>query len=70
MLMLKNKLPLLLMALVASLSGCGSTPALTEPGVVVEAPKLKAPKVPAMVQETQAKPTGYFLTGMRKALSD
>lgn len=66
---LKNKSPLLLLSIVASLCGCASTPAPV-PGVVVEAPKLTPPKVPAVVQETQPRPTGYFLDGIKKALSD
>lgn len=40
------------------LSGCSTAPAM--PGAVVEAPQVQLPPVPTLVQQTPARPVGYF----------
>jgi len=45
-------------------SGCSTAPVM--PGVVVEAPQVVQPPPPKLVQETPARPVGYF----RKLLLD
>ena len=39
-------------------SGCTTAP--VNPGQVVEAPQVKRPPPPKLVQETPARPVGYF----------
>ena len=45
--------------LLALLGGC-ATPTPPDVGAVVVAPPVKLPPVPAIVQQTQPKPAGYF----------
>lgn len=40
--------------------GSCATPTAPDVGVVVQAPKAQLPPVPAVVQQTPAKPAGYF----------
>lgn len=39
-------------------SGCSTAPVM--PGVVVDAPQVKQPPPPELVQKTPARPVGYF----------
>lgn len=45
-------------ALLLLSSGCATAPAM--PGAVVEAPQVVQPPLPKLVQETPARPVGYF----------
>lgn len=60
----------LLVSLTAALSGCALSPKPVPVGRVVVAPQVKQPPVPALVQQTQPKPTGYFQRAMRQALEE
>lgn len=44
--------------LVLCLSGCGAAPEM--PGQVVEAPQVKEPEPPKLVEQTPARPVGYY----------
>jgi len=44
--------------LLLCVSACSTAPAM--PGVVVEAPQVKQPPPPELVQMTAARPVGYF----------
>lgn len=66
--MLKPK-PLLLicgLSLAASLSGCATSQ--VQPGAVVEAPQVQQPEAPALVKQTEPKPSGYFQKAILSAL--
>ena len=63
--MRKLKLIALLASCVIALYGCASSP---RPGVVVEAPQVTPPPVPKIVQETPARPTGYYRQKILDAL--
>lgn len=54
----------LLASCVIALYGCASSP-----GVVVEAPQVTQPPVPKIVQETPARPTGYYRQKILDALA-
>lgn len=53
-------------AVLLSLSGCVTAPEM--PGAVVEAPQVKAPPPPTLVQQTPARPVGYFRKKVLDAL--
>ena len=46
--------------LLALLGGCATRTPAPDVGAVVVVPQVKLPDLPAIVQETQPKPTGYF----------
>ena len=64
--MRKLKLSALLASLSLALYGCASSP---RPGVVVEAPQVTQPPIPKIVQETPARPTGYYRQKILDALA-
>ena len=45
-------------ALLLCVSACSTAPVV--PGVVVDAPQVKQPPPPELVQKTPARPVGYF----------
>ena len=57
-LLLKLALTTSCSALLLCVSGCSTAPVM--PGAVVEAPQIKPPPPPDLVQETPARPVGYF----------
>lgn len=65
--MRKLKLIALLASLSLALCACGSSP--VQPGVVVEAPQVTQPPAPKIVQETPARPTGYYRQKILDALA-
>ena len=64
--MQKLRLSALLASCVIALYGCVSSP---RPGIVVEAPQVTQPPVPKIVQETPARPTGYYRQKILDALA-
>ncbi len=54
----KSLLTIAVSAALLSLSGCSTAPAMS--GAVVEAPQVQLPPVPTLVQQTPARPVGYF----------
>lgn len=64
----KPKSLALWVSLSAALCGCASSPAPLPVGQVVVAPQVTAPPVPTLVQQTPARPTGYFRRATLDAL--
>ena len=54
----KSLLTIAVSAALLSLSGCATAPAM--PGAVVETPQVVVPPPPKLVQQTPARPVGYF----------